>query len=92
MSDKLLKNDNKVFLELFSKKKTADQVWDRVFADAQKGKIDQTMIACAALMCNMADQALMDFDKTKRTIKIGSKPMTDEEWERKYVDPYRQKL
>jgi len=40
----------------------------------------------------MADQALMDFDKTKRTIKVGSKPMSDDEWERKYVEPYRQKL
>jgi hypothetical protein len=84
----LCKNSNKVLTELYLRKKTADKQWDRVFLEALHGKINQEELAWAMEQCNIADQNLIEFERMNKKIKAGSKGYSDEEYYRKYIEPY----
>ena len=103
---------DKTLKMLYDQKESADLVWDKVFADVQKGLIDQTSIACAVSTCNLTEESLdaelnKDFRdyianriiekccptyKKKKKDVDRSATMSNEEFERLFVDPYRQKL
>jgi hypothetical protein len=84
----LLRKEDKVFTELYLKKKTADRQWDRVFREALHGEIKQDELAWAMEQCNKADFALIEFENAKKVIKQGSKGLSDEEFAKKYIEPY----
>lgn len=72
------------------RKKTADKRWDVAFREALHKNIDTQELAWAMEQCNIADQALIDFENFTRVIKKGAQGLSDEEFTKKYVDPYRE--
>jgi len=87
---KLLKQEQKVMANLYSRKMTADRQWGRVFLNTLHRQIDLEVLYAAMDNCNKADQALLDFKNNKKIIKKGEKGLSDEEYQKKYIDPYRQ--
>lgn len=84
----LCKKTDKVLTQLYSRKLTADKQWQRVFREALHGNMNQEELAWAMEQCNIADQALLDFEKMNKKLKAGSKGYNDEEFYRHYIEPY----
>ena len=84
----LCKKTQKVQTELYLKKRTADEQWDRVFREVLHGNINLEELGWAMERCNIADQALLDFDKFNKKLQKGSKGYSDEEFYRNYIEPY----
>jgi hypothetical protein len=88
----LSKKEDKVFMELYSKKKTVDRQWERIFLEALHGKIDQEAMAYAIDQCNIADSNLIEFERITKKIKSGKVGYSDEEYYKKYIEPYSQSM
>jgi hypothetical protein len=88
----LCKKTDKVWTELYLKKKTADKQWDRVFLEALHGKINQEEMSWAMEQCNIADFNLIEFERFNKKIKQGAKGYSDEEFYRMYIKPYEKSM
>lgn len=86
----LTSQENKVYTELFLKKKTCDRQWDRVFLNALHGEIDKEALVYAIGQCNDADYMMLEFQRLTVKIKKGKEGLTDEEYHKKYIAPYSQ--
>lgn len=86
----LCKKSDKVWTELYFKKKTADKQWDRVLREVLHGNLNQEEMALAMEQCNTADQNLINFDIWNKKLAKGSKGYSDEEFYKKYIEPYSQ--
>ena len=84
----LCKNSQKHQLELYLRKKTADKQWDRLFREALHGNVKQEELAWAMEQCNIADQALIEFEIFNKKLRQGAKGYGDEEFYRMYIEPY----
>jgi hypothetical protein len=84
----LCKKSDKVWTELYLKKKTADRQWDRILLDALHGKIDKDAIVYAMDQCNVADQNLIDFERMNKKLKTGKVGYSDDDYHRLYIKPY----
>ena len=84
----LCKKSDKVWTELYLKKKTADRQWDRILLDALHGNVDKEAMVYAMDQCNIADQNLIDFERINMKLKKGKAGYDDDEFYRLYIKPY----
>jgi len=84
----LCKKSDKVWTELYLKKKTVDRQWDRIFLEALHGNVDKEALAYAMDQCNIADQNLIEFERMNTKIKKGKSGYSDDDFYRLYIKPY----
>lgn len=85
----LRKTEDSVFKELYIKKKSADKLWDQALLEALHGNIDQAQLYRCMDLCNKTEQAIIDFEKSKKKIIEGKSGYSDEEFQSKFIDPYK---